>query len=110
MDRRARSRRATHRRQAPRRERTTSVVASAASSCGLLVAHSVDGVARGGGIAVGAAPGIDLALGFVARDAVALLDPAHHLIALAGDDVHVVIGQLAPLLLDLPLHLLPVAF
>ena len=42
--------------------------------------------------------------------AVALLDLPDQLIALAGDDIHVVIGQFAPLLADGALHLHPVAF
>src|SRR3990167_6431820 len=53
---------------------------------------------------------LDLLLGFVLRDAVGFLDLAHQLIALAGDNVEVVVGKLAPLRLHLALELLPVAF
>src|SRR5262249_57471145 len=55
-------------------------------------------------------PGVDLALGFVLRHAVALLKPAAELRALALDDVEVVAGELAPLLLNLAFELLPIAF
>src|SRR5262249_27300869 len=55
-------------------------------------------------------PGVDLALGFVLRHAVALLKPAAELHALALDDVEVVAGELAPLLLNLAFELLPIAF
>src|SRR6478609_5763516 len=64
---------------------------------------------RGGGAAIAALPIGDLLLGLVAADAVALLDATQQLVALAGDDVEIVVGQLAPLLLDLALELLPVA-
>src|SRR5262245_5487637 len=49
-------------------------------------------------------------LSLVAGDPVRFLELAHQLVALAGDDIEIVIGQLAPLLLELALHLLPVAF
>src|ERR671913_2055381 len=55
-------------------------------------------------------PAIDLALCLVLGDAVALLDTANELVLLAVDDRNVVLGQLAPLLLDLAGELLPVAF
>src|SRR5262245_22482235 len=55
-------------------------------------------------------PGVDLALGFILRHAVALLKPAAELRALALDDVEVVAGELAPLLLNLAFELLPIAF
>ena len=42
--------------------------------------------------------------------AIPLLQPAFQLILLAVDDVEIVIGELAPLLLNLALDLLPVAF
>src|SRR5690349_14057142 len=42
--------------------------------------------------------------------AVALLQPALKLVLPAVDDIEIVIGQLAPLLLDLALDLLPVSF
>src|SRR5260370_21271324 len=50
----------------------------------------------------------DLLLRLVLGDAVALLDPAHELIAPAFDDRPVVVGQLAPFLLGLAGELLPV--
>jgi hypothetical protein len=50
-----------------------------------------------------------LLLGFVLGHAIAFLDLPGELVAAAGDDVQVVIGQLAPLLLGLTCHLLPVA-
>src|SRR5688572_2732404 len=53
-------------------------------------------------------PVLDLLLGFVLLHAVALLDLAHELVAMAGHLVEFVVGELAPLLLDLALHLLPV--
>lgn len=43
-----------------------------------------------------------LPLGFVPGHAVALLDLAHELAAAARDDVDVILGELAPLLLALP--------
>ena len=52
----------------------------------------------------------ELLLGFVLGHAVALLDLAGELVAAAGDDIEVVVGQLAPLLLGLAGDLLPVAF
>src|SRR5262245_65209569 len=55
-------------------------------------------------------PGVDLAIGFVLRHAVALLKPAAELRALTLDDVEVVAGELAPLLLNLAFELLPIAF
>src|SRR5258706_7608482 len=48
-------------------------------------------------------------LGFVLGQAIALLHLAGELIAAAGDDVPVVVGQLAPLFLGLARQLLPVA-
>src|SRR5262245_31579255 len=53
---------------------------------------------------------VQLLLGFVLGDAVLLLDPSGQLLAAAGDDVELVVGELAPLLLGLALQLLPVAF
>src|SRR3954452_23388297 len=44
---------------------------------------------------------IDLLLGFLFRPAVALLKPAGDLVALAGGDVEVVVGELAPFLFHL---------
>src|SRR5437762_3196111 len=51
---------------------------------------------------------IHLLFRFVYGDAVLLLYLADELIALARDDIEVVVGQLAPLLLRLAFHLLPV--
>src|ERR1043165_9448935 len=65
------------------------------ATCGWL--HAVD-------------PAIDLLLRLVLGDAVALLDAADELVLLAVDDGDVVLGQLAPLLLDLAGELLPIAF
>src|SRR5690606_8278316 len=48
--------------------------------------------------------------GAVPFQAVAFLDQALKLVALAGDPVEVDVGEFAPLLLDLALHLLPVSF
>src|SRR5262245_35051023 len=55
-------------------------------------------------------PSVDLALGIVLGNAVALLKPARKLGALALDHIEVVVGELAPLLLNLALELFPVAF
>jgi hypothetical protein len=52
----------------------------------------------------------DLLLGFVLRDAVGLLDLARQLIALSGNHVEVIVGEIAPLCFHLALELLPVAF
>ena len=51
-----------------------------------------------------------LLLGFVLGDTVALLNPPEQLLALAGDHVDVVVGELAPLFLDLARQLFPGAF
>src|SRR5688572_25811832 len=55
-------------------------------------------------------PIADLAVGDIARKAVAFLDLAYELVALSRDNVEVVIGQLAPLLFQPAFHLLPIAF
>jgi hypothetical protein len=55
-------------------------------------------------------PGVDLALGLVPRHAVALLKPAAELRALTLDDVKIIFGELAPLLLNLAFELFPIAF
>jgi hypothetical protein len=55
-------------------------------------------------------PGVDLLLRLVLGDAVALLDLADELGAAPLDGVEVVIGELAPLLLNAPAELLPIAF
>src|SRR5262249_21041771 len=55
-------------------------------------------------------PAVDLALGLVLCHTVALLKPAAELRALTLDDVEIVVGQLAPLLLNLAFELFPIAF
>src|SRR5215813_10908663 len=54
-------------------------------------------------------PLVDLPFGFVASDAVAFLNLAHELLGLALDEVHIVIGQHAPLLANLALELIPLS-
>src|SRR5262245_15179631 len=54
-------------------------------------------------------PGFHLLLGFVFRNAIAFLDLADELVAIPGDHVQLIVRELAPLLLDLALDLLPVA-
>lgn len=49
----------------------------------------------------------DLALGFVLLDPIALLQPSCQLLAAAVDGVDVVVGELAPLFLDLAFELRP---
>src|SRR5690349_8698195 len=65
-----------------------------------------------GSVHVGLArlPLLQLLLGFILADAVRVLDLADQLVAITGDAVQVVVGELAPLLLHFSLHLLPVAF
>jgi hypothetical protein len=63
-----------------------------------------------GPVVRGLEPAVDLALGLVLRNAIALLETAGELLALALDHVEVVIGELAPLLLNLAFELLPVSF
>src|SRR5262249_45732189 len=55
-------------------------------------------------------PAVDLALGLVLRHAVALLKPAAELHALTLNDVEIIAGELAPLLLNLAFELFPIAF
>src|SRR5262245_6060756 len=55
-------------------------------------------------------PVLHLALGLVAADAVGFLHLADQLVALAVDLGDLIVGQLAPLGLDLAAELLPVAF
>lgn len=55
-------------------------------------------------------PVVDIFLGSILFIAVTLLDLPLELLALAIDDVEVVVGEFASLLLDLTLHLLPVTF
>src|SRR5262249_39296579 len=50
-------------------------------------------------------PAVDLALGLVLRHAVALLKPAAELHALTLNDVKIIAGELAPLLLNLAFEL-----
>src|SRR5262249_25717167 len=52
----------------------------------------------------------DLPFRLVLRVPVALLQHATQLLALTGDLLHVVVGELAPLLADTALELLPLAF
>jgi hypothetical protein len=55
-------------------------------------------------------PGVDLAFGFVLGHAIALLESAAELCALALDHVEIVIGELTPLLLNFAFELFPIAF
>src|SRR5690606_36808830 len=50
-----------------------------------------------------------LALGLVLRDAIGLLDLPRQLDTPSGDDVGLIVGEIAPPCLDLALELLPVA-
>jgi hypothetical protein len=59
---------------------------------------------------VGLVPVVYILLGLVLGVAVALLDSSLKLLTLAVNNGQVVIGELAPLLLDLTLHVLPVSF
>src|SRR3954469_1506902 len=59
---------------------------------------------------LGAVPVVDVLANLVLGDAVPLLDLALKLVALAAHDIEIVVGQLAPLLLDLAFDLLPVSF
>jgi len=52
---------------------------------------------------------VNLSLGLVFGDAVLLLNLSNELVPLPGDDIDVVVGELAPLLFGLALELLPVA-
>src|SRR5207249_3599023 len=52
---------------------------------------------------------IDLLLGTILLVAVALLELAHQLVLLAADERPVVVGQFAPLRLQLPRKLIPLA-
>src|SRR5665213_2946279 len=61
-------------------------------------------------VVVAVAKRVDLLFGLVLADAVGLLHLADQLVALAADDVELVVGELAPLFLGLALQLLPVAF
>src|SRR6185503_2856184 len=55
-------------------------------------------------------PVTHLLVGFILGDAVVLLDAADQLVALAGDAIELVVGDLAPLLLGFALELAPIAF
>src|SRR6266540_3459288 len=55
-------------------------------------------------------PVLDLAVGLIAGYPVSFLDLADQFVALAVDLRERVVGELAPLLLDLTRHLLPVSF
>jgi hypothetical protein len=59
------------------------------------------------------APGLeflDLLLGLVLGDSVGVLEAAGKLVAVPGDLVLLIVGQASPLLANLALELLPVAF
>src|SRR5258708_9662690 len=60
-------------------------------------------------VALARFPFLELLLGLVLADAVGVLDLADQLVALAGDLVELIVGQLAPLLFHFALRLLPVA-
>jgi len=53
---------------------------------------------------------VDFFVGLIFLITVSLLELAFELIALAIDDVKIIVGKLTPLLLDLALDLLPVTF
>jgi len=55
-------------------------------------------------------PSLHLLVGLFFRNPVPFLYFAHELVPLTGDDGKVVIGKLAPLFLDSPLHLIPFSF
>ena len=55
-------------------------------------------------------PSIDVLSGLVLRDAISFLDHSLELIATTGDFIQIVVGEIAPLLLDAALQLLPVSF
>src|SRR3954467_2324230 len=57
-----------------------------------------------------AVPVVDILAHLIPGDAVALLDLAFELVALAADDIEIVIGQLAPLLFNLAFDLFPISF
>jgi hypothetical protein len=60
--------------------------------------------------ALATVPVVDVFLGLILCVAVTLLDLTFELVALAVDDVKIVVRELAPLFLDLALDLLPVTF
>lgn len=62
------------------------------------------------GATAGRAEGVDFFFGFLFGFAVAFLDFSFELLGFAVDGVEVVVGELAPLLLDFAFDLFPVAF
>src|SRR5204862_204609 len=66
------------------------------------------GSIRSPGLAI--VPVVDVPADLILLMPVALLDPAFELIAPTVDHVEIIVGQLAPLLLDLAFDLLPVPF
>src|SRR5579871_2160281 len=57
---------------------------------------------------LGGIPVIDILPDLVLRQSVPLLNFAFELFSAAMNEIKVIIGELSPLLLDLPLHLLPI--
>src|SRR5258707_9593001 len=57
-----------------------------------------------------AVPVVDILAHLILGDAVPLLNLAFELVALAANDIEIVIGQLAPLRFDLAFDLLPISF
>ena len=55
-------------------------------------------------------PVVDLLFRLGSVQAISLLKPPEELLALAGDDIEVIVGELPPLLPDLPFDLLPLPF
>src|SRR4030095_4071135 len=55
-------------------------------------------------------PIVNILSGLILGDAVPLLDLAVQLVTTSIDDVEVVVGEMAPFLFDLALHLFPVSF
>src|SRR5262245_44902867 len=55
-------------------------------------------------------PVLELLLRFVLADAVSFLAFSGQLVPFAGDDVKIIVGELAPLLFDFALELFPVPF
>jgi hypothetical protein len=55
-------------------------------------------------------PVVNFLAGLIFRVAVSLLQTALELFLLPCDDIQIIVGQLAPLLFDLALYFLPVAF
>src|SRR3954467_9024152 len=57
-----------------------------------------------------AVPVVDILAHLVLGDAVPLLDLAFELVALAANEIQIVVGQLSPLFFDLAFDLLPISF